>query len=492
MKQTPQAQRRAFLQAGAAFTALGAAVPMGINLAAISSAAAQSTPSDYKALVCVFLDGGNDGHNTVLATDDATYSVYAEARGALKLEKAQLANLSLIPGSAHAGRTFALHPSMGAVQALFNNPNRHVAVVANVGTLLAPTTKQQYLDKSVPLPTGLFSHNDQMSTWLTGGGEGANLGWGGRIGDLVLTGNGGNGVFTCVSPAGHSPWLAGDTAVPYQVVSIKGEAVPINDRATGANDNQTRLYGSKAAAQAFRKVLERRQGLFADEYGKVVQRSIDAHKTLDGALGSNTDTPSELSGNDLAGQLRAVARIIKAANTPTGKLKDVKRQVFFVTAGRFDTHDNQVSNNPQVEDATHKALLTEVSEALAYFYDVMEGAGLINQVTTFTASEFGRALQSNDDGSDHGWGSHHFVMGGAVKGGEIYGQWPDLSKNGPDTVEVSRSLLPRISVDQYGATLCRWFGLTEDQIKTSVFPNLNGAFLNRADYPLDLGFMKSA
>jgi uncharacterized protein (DUF1501 family) len=476
--------RRNFLRASAGASLLGAAaVPFGMNLSAMSAAFAQQAPSDYKALVCIFMFGGNDGHNTVLATDDATWNTYTAVRGPTgSLVKGAVPGavlpLTTVGGSRHGTRPFALHPAMPNMQALFNT-KRRLAVVPNVGTLLAPTTKQQYQAGSVALPPMLFSHNDQFNMWQAGGPEGATLGWGGLFGDQVQPLNGQGTAFTCISPSGTAVWLAGQDVVQYQVLPGSGDAVPIEGRDT--------LFGSVQAGKAFDDILQLQDGdgLFESEYKKVVRRSISAEQTIANAFNGVTLLPANQVRGDYVGlQLRAVARLIKAANN--GGLPGVKRQVFFVSAGGFDTHNNQFAASPGADSNTHDKLLGRIDGALQYFHDEL-GDGLINKVTTFTASDFGRTLRVNGDGTDHGWGGHHLVMGGAVNGGEIHGAWPDLQPGGNDLVELGLNLIPRISVDQYGATLGRWFGLNDQQL-LNVFPNLV-SFPNDS-YPHDLGFMK--
>jgi uncharacterized protein (DUF1501 family) len=468
--------RRQLLRAGAGASLLGAAAPFGLSLANLSNAMAQQAPDDYRALVCVFQFGGNDGHDTLLATDAATWAHYSDARGSKALQQGQVLPLSLVAGSRHEGqRGFALHPSLAPLQSLFDGVNgdparRHLAFVPNVGTLLSPTTKAQYLAGSVPVPPMLFSHNDQFNMWQSGQSEGASRGWGGLFGDNVLDQNTEGAVFTCISTAGNTVWLAGVDAVQYHVMPGTANAIPIEGRDS--------LFGSVTAGGIYSEILQREGGIFESEYKKVVQRSIAAEQTVNTAVESVTVGESPVAAGFLGLQLRAVARVIKAAST--GALPGVKRQVFFVSAPGYDTHNNQFSG-------AHAGLLNELAEGLRYFHDEL-GDGLIDQVTTFTGSDFGRTLANNFDGTDHGWGGHHLVMGGAVKGGEVYGEWPDLSPGSNDLVELGRILLPRIAVDQYSATLGKWFGLTDQKLR-DVFPNLNAFPINT--HPHDLGFLKS-
>ena len=469
--------RRRFL--GSMLTlAGGSAAPFAINLAAMGNAAAEGA-NDYKAVVCLFLNGGNDHANTVLATDSASWSEYTRIRTtadagsiALPAVGAPRGVLPIVPASGHAGRGFALHPSMAPLKDLFDQGR--AAVVANVGTLVVPTTKLQYQNRAVALPPKLFSHNDQQSMWQSYKPEGASFGWGGRMGDMLAAGNG-NATFTCISAAGNAVFLSGREIRQYQI-SAAG-AVPVRNL-SGA------LFGAPAAANPLRAIASGERGeMFEREHAAVVGRAIASQSVLSGAMlaagpgGVPNPTPfvnpatGAASVNGLAVQLQTVARIIGGRSA-----LGARRQVFYVSLGGFDSHDNQ-----RVQQAD---LLGRLAHALAYFdgaLAALQGADLRKQVTTFTASDFGRTFTSNGDGTDHGWGAHHFVVGGAVKGRQIYGAFPVTGLK-HDLDVGSGSLLPTISVDQYGATLAGWFGLSATQI-ADVFPHI-GNFNQR-----DLGFM---
>lgn len=486
----PDASRRAFCATTAALAGLGAGAPLALNLAAFGSAAAQGAP-DYKALVCVFLFGGNDSYNTVLATDSASWSAYTAAR-AQAPEPIALAPvgtaadatapagspaalggvLPIVPATAQSGRSFALHPQLAPLTPLWSA--RRLAVVANVGPLLQPTSKAQHSARSVPLPARLLSHNDQQSTWQSGGTEGAREGWGGRFADAIVAGNG-NALFTALSVSGSAVWLAGRQVVQYQV----GTNGPVRINAlTGT------LFGATAVAATVNSLIAaERSALLEGEHAAIVARSIAAEGQLSaalppaGAAGVPDPTPfvNPLTGNGetnaLAVQLQMVARTI-AARGALG----ARRQVFFVSLGGFDTHDGQNRNQAR--------LLGQLAHALAYFDGVLanvNGVDLRASVTTFTASDFGRTLTSNGDGTDHGWGAHHFVLGGAVRGGDLYGRFPQVGLNHADEIGAGR-LLPALAVDQYAATLGRWFGLSATQLD-DVLPNLRN-FSAR-----DLGFL---
>lgn len=498
--------RRHLLRLGGAFSALGVGAPFALQLAAAGSAAGQSAP-DYKALVCVFLYGGNDSHNTVLATDADSWGRYFAARntgadpialmppgtaatpvGQTSAVTGRVAQadspeawggvLPIAPRTAQAipagtnasSRTFALHPFLGPLQSLFDQGR--LAVLANVGTLLQPTTKAQYQAKSVTLPTSLFSHNDQQSTWQALSVEGARSGWGGRFGDLLAGMNGQNTLFTAVSAAGNAVFLAGQSVVQYQLSTGTQPAVVIN----GAQGST--LFGSRLAPSRMRDVISDTNltSNFAADYSTVVGRSISASATVNSAFTqplavSIPAAPAYVNPvtgrtetNSLALQLQTVARMI-AASSELG----VRRQVFFVSLGGWDTHDFQNTTQPN--------LLAKVAHALSYFDGALSNVGGLDrrgQVTTFTASDFSRGFTTNGDGTDHAWGGCQFIMGGAVRGGDMYGQYPTLGVdvngfNNPDNIGGAQ--IPTTSVDQYGATLGRWFGVSDADIDL-IFPRL--------------------
>ncbi len=439
--------RRAFLKQSAALGIVGAAAPFVMNLAAIGEAAA-ATAADYKALVCIFLFGGNDYANTVVPYDQASWNQYNSLRGTIALPREQLAATRLVPATPlPGGLEFALHPNLAPLVPLFDAGR--LAVLLNVGTLIQPTSKVAYQNRSVPLPPKLFSHNDQQSFWQASNPEGATSGWGGRIGDLLMSGNG-SAALTCINVAGNAVYLTGRSAVQYSI-STNGPVPLLN--------NSSSLFGSAAGMTALRNLMTApRSNLFEAEHAAISKRSLDLQAQVTGALAAAPALTTPFpAGNTLADQLRTVARMI-AVSEGLG----AKRQVFFVSLGGFDNHDSILT--------THPVLMTRVGAAMRAFHDATVELGVADRVTAFTASDFGRTLTSNANGSDHGWGSHHFVMGGAVRGRAIYGLPPALASNGPDDVGQGR-LLPSTSVDQYGATLARWFGVGDGQMST-VLPNI--------------------
>jgi uncharacterized protein (DUF1501 family) len=474
--------RRAFLRRCGQLSLTGTALPFALNLAAMGEAAAFSA-TDYKALVCVFLYGGNDYANTVVAYDDASYNAYSvirgggagQAAGGIALAKASLTPTLLSPTLAlPGGRQYALHPAMTGLANLFNAGR--AAVQFNVGPLVVPLTRAQYNSadrKTWPLPPKLFSHNDQQSIWQSSSPEGSTVGWGGNLGDLALSGNT-NSLFTCMSVASNAVFLSGDSALQYQVST--GGAVAINSV-------KNNVYGSSAVKTALSSLVQQtRTHTLENEYNRVTTRAIGAEAQITSALAGVTLSTVFPSGNSLADQLKMVARLI-GARAALG----AKRQVFMVSIGGFDLHDNLITQHP--------GLLGKLSEALSAFYNATLELGVADKVTAFTASDFGRTLASNGDGSDHGWGSHHFMLGGAVKGRAFYGTPPPISVGSTaaadDQWHVGQGrLLPSTSVDQYAATLAQWFGVAQTEL-AGILPNLQhfGAAAGRADYPTNLGFM---
>jgi uncharacterized protein (DUF1501 family) len=439
--------RRAFLKRGGALGITGIAAPWALNLAAIGEAAAQSA-GDYKALVCVFLYGGNDHGNTLAPYDATNYAAYQTIRGSLAIPQASLTNTLLAPSIALPdGMQLAMAPSLAGLKPLFDQGK--LAVQLNVGPLIVPTTLAQYKSKSVLLPPKLFSHNDQQSVWQSSKPEGSTSGWGGRIGDLFLSSNTSSSL-TCMSVTGNAVYLAGNQAVQYQVTA--SGAVPVK----GVKSS---LYGSAACAAELRALITQSSShSLENEYATVTKRSMDTEALVTSAVNSAPAFATVFNtSNALAKQLQMVAKMIASRS-----LLGVSRQVFLVSLSGFDVHDNLTSQHP--------ALLTSVNEAMRSFYDVTVELGVANSVTTFTASDFGRTLTSNGDGSDHGWGGHHFVMGGAVKGKKFYGTAPAIAVNGPDDVGQGR-LLPTTSVDQFAATLASWFGVSDSNLAT-VVPNI--------------------
>jgi len=462
---TMDESRRTFIKRASALSLAGNASPFVMNLASIGEAAA-ATASDYKALVCVFLYGGNDYANTLVPYDNAQFSVYAAQRPGLNYTQAQVTPTLLNPSIALPNAAqYALAPELAKLLPIFDAGK--MAVMLNLGTLVQPTTKAQYLAKSVPLPPKLLSHNDQQSYWQSSNPEGATSGWGGRIGDLLQSGNG-TSTLTCINASGNAVFLSGTAAVQYAIS-------PSGPIALAARNS---LQGSVQAAALLQQLIGGGSPhVFGAEYGNIGKRSLDLYGQITSALTAAPATTTVFPAaadtqSSLGAQLQEVAKLISVSSA-----LGAKRQVFFVSTSRFDTHDGL--------DTVHPLLLTNLANALRAFYDTTVELGISDKVTTFTASDFGRALTSNNDGTDHGWGSMHFVLGGAVKGGRYYGINPVLANNGPDDIGQGR-LVPTMSVDQYGATLASWFGVSAGNLST-VIPNI-GNYIG-SPLGINLGFV---
>jgi uncharacterized protein (DUF1501 family) len=495
MKESINLSRRDFLRKASLLSAAGSfSAPFALNLFTMNVAAASTLTADYKALVCLFLAGGNDHNNMVIATDTPSWNGYLAARNiggssGIALPQASLLPLNpLTPKIDSVGtRSFALHPSMAPMQTLFNSGR--AAIVANVGTLITPIAdKVDYRNNDYKHPVNLFSHSDQTTQWHSTDSAKKIYGWGGRMADQLKTSNSKQN-FTCMSSSGNSVFLAGETLNQYQITS-NGSAIPIG--------GLTNLFGTNTGSLQTVITTPTSSNLFEMEHAAVVQRAIAAQTDLNSVMTATASgalavpAPSQyrnpntgtLANNSLAAQLHTVARIIAGRNT-----LGAHRQVFYVTLNGFDTHDFQARSQAD--------LLARLAHAAEYFDTVLKtlpdtnggaAADLSSSVTLFTASDFGRTFTSNGDGTDHGWGAHHFVVGGAVKGQEIYGAFPmtavtNTSTGTDNPLDVgSGNLIPQISVDQYAATLGKWFGLSPTEI-TAVFPNL-------ANFPeQDLGFM---
>ena len=494
--------RREFLLKSTLLSASTVTAPFALNLFAMNALAATATYSSYKALVCVFLAGGNDHNNMVIANDTNSLIGYQAARsigGGATIALNPTSMLQLTPVTtksdsvygAPADRSFALHPVMTELQALFNT-NKHVAIIPNVGPLVRPIsdtigTAPRDLYQANPgwRPANLFSHSDQTSQWSNTNTNVTekNFGWGGRIADFISTSNT-YSQYTSMSTSGNSLFLAGKNINQYQITA-NGVPVPITGFTNfGLNPNTLKEIISKQYSTGTNK--------FELDHADVVNRAIAAQQNLADVFTATTSMApandpavkyinpnNNLStDNSLAIQLRTVARMIAGRS-----LLSANRQVFFVTLGGFDTHDFQATN--------HANLMARLSHGINYFYNQMQGlsdggtGNMNDKVTLFTASDFGRTFASNGDGTDHGWGAHHFVSGAAVKGGEIYGNFPMTAVTGTirstttaplkfdNPIDVrSGNFIPQYSVDQYAATLAQWFGVDPVADIPTIFPNL--------------------
>ena len=408
--------------------------------------------TDYRALVCLFLFGGNDGNNTVIPYDD--YSTYQQVRGSdINISRDSLLKIA----APSQGAAFGLHPSLPELQALYNQGT--MAVLANVGTLAQRITRAEYL-AGAPTPDNLFSHADQQGQWqssvVTTGDPAGQTGWGGRTADATALLAGASFPMV-ISVAGIPLFTTGATARPFVPASgLQG---------FGADALSTARYRALRALLALDT-----SSTLVGATSSITGAGIDDTNTLNTALASLPTLQTVFPTSSLGAQLQQIARIIGAR----GAL-GMNRQIFFASLGGFDTHSAEL--------VTQQALLAQVSQALGAFYNATVELGVADSVTTFTLSDFGRTFQpGSNGGTDHAWGSHHFVVGGAVKGGDFYGTYPNLALAGPDDATSQGRWIPTIAVDEYGATLAQWFGVDAKALPT-VFPNL-GRFSSG-----DLGFM---
>ena len=408
--------------------------------------AADNGFSDYKCLVNIFLYGGNDSFNLVVPTSNAEYNVYAASRQNLAVEQLDL--LAINPDNAD-GATYGFHPSAGALQSLFEAGD--AAVIANVGPLIAPVTKEQYLSGAASLPPQLFSHNDQQAQWQSLKGD-ASLatGWAGRIADQLVAETADQLLALNTSTFGTNLFQAGAVSIPYSVST------------TGANTYGA--FGAEAALGAERRAAF--ESHIDSEFGNVHARALAAvHKRslasadlVNQALAQAPDLATVFPASFLGAQLNIIARLIAVRDR-----FEMSRQIFFVGAGGFDTHDDQNELQP--------GLLSDVADSIQAFQLAMVELGVNDNVVSFTHSDFGRTLTSNGDGTDHGWGGHQIVTGGPVNGRQIYGQMPILEIGGDDDATGGR-IIPTTSVDQYAGTLAEWFGVDTSALDT-IAPSLS-------------------
>jgi uncharacterized protein (DUF1501 family) len=408
------------------------------------SAAPLDTSDDYKALICLFLFGGNDANNVIVPHDASGYASYAAARGILAIPQASLLPLTLQNGD---GRDFGFHPNLAELQALFNQGK--LGLVSNVGTLVAPVTRAQYLAGGAAVPPQLFSHADQSVQWQTSVPDViSKTGWGGRLADVLQSLNAGSKISLNISIAGTNTFEVGNTVLPYVISPTGSVGLAGFDGSANAN---VRL-------QAFKDLLALpHNNLFEQAYADTVSRSIAANDLLTSALSGVPAFQTVFPNTSLGQQLNMIAKLIAARNNLS-----MKRQIFFCSVGGYDTHGDQLAGQAN--------LLTELSQGMNAFYNATAELGVASQVTTFTASDFGRTYPTNGSGSDHGWGSHQFVMGGAVQGGRLFGTFPTLAVNGPDDTGQGR-WIPTTSVDEFSATLATWFGVAASDLST-VLPNI--------------------
>ena len=436
--------RRGLIRIGAASVGSLALRPLGLL-----PGLAQTGP-DYRALVCIFLYGGNDSNNTVVPMDDASYKLYLQNRGNLALS---VANGDLTqPVASVNGAPYSFHSGLSDLASLFGS--KELAVVANVGSLVQPLTRAQYQASQMPRPNNLFSHSDQQLQWQTSVAQGSSpTGWAGRIADYVSAQSLNSSMFpTFFSVSGNSLMGSGANTTP---VSLNpGSSLEL----TGSNIN---IPEALARTQALQTLLTTDTGLsLVQAADHTLANSISDAHALTGALAKSTALHTAFPTTGIGAQLQQVAQIIQVRS-----YLGMRRQIFFCSLGGFDTHTDELNQ--------HKTLYPQLGPALAAFYNATQEMGVAQNVTAFTESDFSRTFQpTSGNGSDHAWGSHHLVLGGAVQGGRIYGRFPSFQLGGADDTDTRGRWIPTTSVDQYGATLSSWFGIPQSTL-FSIFPNLS-------------------
>ncbi|MFD2256048.1 DUF1501 domain-containing protein [Luteolibacter algae] len=464
----PNLNRRQFLQQTSC-AAVGTASLFStlLSLRLTAGAASGGTFGDYKALVCLFLSGGNDSYNMLVPRNSGAYSAYSSARSSLALPKSDLLPVT---STGQAYQEFGIHPELPYLQTLYNNGN--AAFVSNIGTLIEPTSISSYQNKSAKLPTGLFSHADERLHWQTvvpqirGAGP---KGWAGRVADCMAQVNSTGSIAMNLSLSGNNVLQTGKSTVPY-MTSPKGVVLLDGYDPTNPGDPSTIAVNSILS--------QNYKNLYQKTLAEKNRGSIDTAFAFDSAV-SPLSTTENFPNTTVGSRLETISKVMKARNT-----LGMNRQIFFVERGGWDHHSAVLSNQQN--------LFSEVDAAIEAFWKEMNQLGLQNDVVLFTASDFGRTLTSNGSGSDHAWGGNQFVIGGSrtnggpLNGGKIYGEYPDLSSG--SSLDIGRGrLLPTTSVDAYGTELASWFGVPNSELET-VFPNA-GNFFNPSTTPHPLGML---
>ncbi len=483
MKYNPYSDltRRQFIRRAACAAVGTVAMTSAIrDLRFMNAAVAQSNITDYKALVCIFLQGGNDSNNMILPTLQSQYNNYAAIRSpVLAIPQSAILPVTSLDGD---GNTYGLHPSCPELQTLFGQGK--LAFLFNTGTLVYPITRAEYLSGSTARPPQLFSHADQQTQWQTSIPDQPPLtGWGGRCADLLASVQPSAPISLMVTLAGANIFEVGNIVSQYSVstsgaISLNLPSSPSGGAKTNRLPTLMNILGLPYT------------NLQSQAYAAVAEQAINTGSVLNSAIAGTPSTfwttpfPTKITppeggtafNSSLSPQLQMVARLIAAGSTPVASGGfGMKRQIFFVQIGGYDLHTGQTDYNTNTPNnvllGAHSNLLAELSQSMYAFQLAMEQLGLSDNVTSFTASDFGRTFPSNGEGSDHGWGSHHLILGGAVNGQRTYGAFPALTVNGPNDTSTGR-WIPTTAIDQYFATLATWFGVDSGNLAT-VFPNVS-------------------
>ncbi len=454
--------RRHILRGGAAMAGAGFLPRLGFD------AARAADTNGYRALVCVFFKGGMDGHDLLLPYDETSYNRYREIRAPLmssydrneagaRRTRNELLELSPANAGDFGSRRFALPPEMAGLHELFTDG--HAAIVANTGPLLETINRTSFRDRSALRPPRLGSHNDQQSTWMALAPEGQRFGWGGLFADAQIAANANEvRAFTAISVAGNEVFLSGQDVQQYQVTGRGANTVQELTRPQLLGSGRNSERAQQLLDEHFRASGTTRSNLFERDMATVARRSIEINTLFNDSTVNAPPLLTPFPDSRLGGQLQSIAQVIDSRT-----ILGAKRQIFFASIGGFDTHSNQANSLPGRQ--------REISEAISAFYAATEEMGVAQDVTLFTASDFGRTLTVNGDGTDHGWGGHQFVVGGGVNGGRIFGDVPPAEVD-HDWDSGRGRLIPTTSIEQFAAPLGRWFGLNESEI-LSTLPLLN-------------------
>lgn len=455
--------RRTFLR-GISASAAGASL-----MSALGPIGAQAANvGGYKAIVCLFLKGGVDGHDLLLPYDQASYNRYADIRRTFmdadsgladgpQRSRSALLELSPLNAASFGSRSFALPPSLGGIHSLFSAGR--ASIMANVGPLRTPINATQYRENPGLRPKKLFSHNDQQSTWMALETEGVRFGWGGRFADAAVVSNANaQPAFSAMTFTGNEVFLSGEFVSQYKA-SAKGaedfrEIVSRRFRNAAQGDPAVEA----ALVEHYSRSADAPSNLFARDVASVAQRAYTANAAFEDAIETTPDFATTFPNSGLGGQLGAVARTIAAR----GSL-GASRQVFMVAKGGYDTHGSQATSLP--------GLHADVDASVTAFFAALQEIGVENDVLLFTASDFGRTLTLNGSGTDHGWGNHHLIVGGSIDGGKIFGEVPPYDLDHEYDTGRGR-IIPTTSVEQFAAPMGRWFGLSESELATAL-PNLS-------------------
>ncbi|MEM9159536.1 MAG: DUF1501 domain-containing protein [Verrucomicrobiota bacterium] len=418
-----------------------------MNLMMTSRASAQSTlpgPNDHRALVCVFLGGGNDSYNMIVPQEEAEFTAYQSSRSELALQSETLLPIT----DPSSGKAYAFHESLPNIRDLYNSND--LGVVANVGTLVEPMTKEDYEQDRVAVPLGLFSHSDQQMHWQTSiSDKRSAIGWSGRAADILQSLNEASDVSMNISLGGMNILQSGNSVVPYAITS----------RGVRSLDGYNQDWRPFIRTAVDSMLDQEYDSMIRRSFAGMTRRAIDAEAFFTNALEEQGDFAAAFGEDRFSREMEMVAKCI-AANSPLG----MRRQTFFVEFGGWDHHDELLNNQSE--------MLAMLDTGLKAFWDALREVNLQNNVTVFTASDFARTLSSNGDGTDHAWGGHQLVMGGQVQGGRFYGAYPDdLSLNGAYDIDRGR-FVPTTSVDEYFGDLVKWMGVSNTDLPT-ILPNLD-------------------